>query len=301
VSTSQVDTQYASARVHLVCRERGSVDRERAHCILYTSPPTPCALLHSTHTHTHTHPHTHKLLYPYTNALAVNTVYGVSVAYCAGRVGCPGTHRSLSRSLACLLACMLARTHARVHIRMLSLYLALPLSQGVNQHHGRWIARYSEAGQNINLGSFSTQEEAAEAWDAKARECGMRERERERERETLCVCPPVSLPACVQMSDVRNMYVIHICYICVHHECLLHSKKIRPFPLLRPAHNTHTIQGARHSTSRMLLAVTAPLSNPRPRQSRAQARPKNTRPSPWLCSLPLPPSLQCWYLCKCVF
>ncbi len=117
------------------------ISHERAHCILHT------------------------LMYPYTNALAINTVYGESVAY---RVGSTRTH-----------------THTHTHTHTVS--LSCSLSQGVNQHHGRWIARYSEAGQSINLGSFSTQKEAAEAWDVKARECGMRERreleERARERE----------------------------------------------------------------------------------------------------------------------
>ena len=40
--------------------------------------------------------------------------------------------------------------------------------KGVNYHHGRWIARYSEAGKALNLGSFATQNEAAMAWDAYA-------------------------------------------------------------------------------------------------------------------------------------
>lgn len=44
--------------------------------------------------------------------------------------------------------------------------------KGVNYHHGRWIARYSEAGQSLNLGSFTTQKEAAEAWDVHALACG---------------------------------------------------------------------------------------------------------------------------------
>jgi hypothetical protein len=206
---------------------------------------------------------------------------------------------SLARLPACMHACTHARTRAHTHALSLSRSPALSGCEptprevdctvlGGREEHQSGLFLHTGRGRR-GLGC-----KGPRVWYE-------RERERERERETLCVCPPVSLPACVQMSDVRNMYVIHICYICVHHECLLHSKKIRPFPLLRPAHNTHTIQGARHSTSRMLLAVTAPLSNPRPRQSRAQARPKNTRPSPWLCSLPLPPSLQCWYLCKCVF
>jgi len=254
---------------------------------VYLSPNTLCAPTQHTHTHTHTHPHTHKLLYPYTNALAVNTVYGVSVAYCAGRVGCPGTHRSLSRSLACLLACMLARTHARVHIRMLSLYLALPLSQGVNQHHGRWIARYSEAGKNINLGSFSTQEEAAEAWDAKARECGMRERERETERERLFVCVLLSvcLPVCrCQMCEtctlyifVTSVYIMNVFYTVKKYD---HSPSSVP-------HTTHTQFRA--------LVTQLPecyLQSPHPSQTRVLASqerrlvPKTQGPAPGCAASP---------------
>jgi len=155
------------------------ISHERAHCILHT------------------------LMYPYTNALAINTVYGESVAY---RVGSTRTH-----------------THTHTHTHCLSILLALsgckPTPREVDctvlggrAEHQSGLFLHAERGRR-SLGC-----KGPRVWyerEKRVRRESERERGRERgggrERERLFVCESVCLPACMQISYVRNMYVVHIC------------------------------------------------------------------------------------------